>query len=115
MTRGGPQSSWRSAVSSVTANSDGSYRLTGTQLSGPGAPARTIFPGAGELSDRMPEGRGSHVRYARSYNFSFVVPSKPGEVQTADFALPSGLAHGTYSLYLSSCGVSSAAAYSFAY
>ena len=45
-----------------------------------------------------------------------MVRSKPGEVRTADFALPSGLAHGTYSLYVSSrlaLWVSSTAAYSF--
>jgi hypothetical protein len=56
-----------------------------------------------------------HVYYARTYNWSSEVPSKPGEAQTTEFALPSGLAHGTYSLYVSSCGVSSLAAYSFTY
>jgi len=56
-----------------------------------------------------------HISYARSFNFSSMVPSKPGEVQTADFTPSSSLAHGTYSLYVSSCGVSSAAAFTVAF
>jgi hypothetical protein len=33
--------------------------------------------------------------------------SQAGESQSADFTLPSNLAHGTYTLYVSACGVSS--------
>ena len=55
------------------------------------------------------------VYYARSFNFSTMAPSTPGEVESADFTLPSGPPHGTYSLYVSACGVSSSTGYSFSY
>jgi hypothetical protein len=42
-------------------------------------------------------------------------PSTPGEAESADFTLAAGLAHGTYSLFVSACGVSSAAGYSFTF
>ena len=60
-----------------------------------------------------------NVYYARSFNFSTMAPSTPGQAESADFTLPTNLPtnlpHGTYSLYVSTCGVSSAAAYSFSY
>jgi len=116
---GGPQNSWRPTASAVIAGSNGSYHLTGTQLSGLVSVGADDYQGPENypivyLKDRLKDSAG-HVYYARSYNFSSMVPSMPGEVQTADFALSSGLTYGTYSLYVSSCGVSSAAAYSFTY
>ncbi len=112
---GSPQGSWRPAVTSVTANSDGSYHLTGTQLSG--------FVTTGEDDYQDPQGfpivylanSAGNVYYARSYNFSTMAPSTPGEVETADFTLPSGLPHGTYNLFVSACGISSGTAHSFTY
>jgi hypothetical protein len=112
---GSPQSSWRPTVTSVTANSDGSYHLTGTQLSG--------FVTTGEDDYQDPQGfpvvyltnSAGAVYYARSYNFSTMAPSTPGEVETADFTLPSGLPHGTYNLFVSACGISSGTSYSFTY
>jgi hypothetical protein len=112
---GGPQNSWRPTVSSVTANSDGSYHLSGTQLSGMVATGEDDFQAPENYPIVYLKDSSGHVYYARSYNWSSEVPSKPGEAQTTDFALPSGLAHGTYSLYVSSCGVSSGSAYSFTY
>lgn len=44
-----------------------------------------------------------------------MAPSTPGETESADFTLPAGLPHGTYSLYVSSCGISFKTAYSFTY
>jgi hypothetical protein len=112
---GSPQNSWRPAVTSVAANSDGSYHLTGTQLSG--------FVTTGEDDFQDPQSfpvvyltnAAGNVYYARSYNFSTMAPSTPGEAESADFALPSGLPHGTYSLFVSACGISSATGYSFTY
>ncbi len=112
---GSPQNSSRPAVTSVTANSDGSYHLTGTQLSG--------FVSTGEDDYQDPQGfpvvyltnSAGSVYYARSDNFSTMAPSTPGEVETADFTLPSGLPHGTYNLYVSACGISSGTSYSFTY
>lgn len=112
---GGPQNSWRPTVGSVTANSNGSYHLTGTQLSGLVSTGEDDFQAPENYPIVYLKDSAGHVYYARSYNWSSEVPSKPGEAQTTDFSLPSGLAHGTYSLYVSSCGISSLAAYSFTY
>ncbi|MGH3167828.1 MAG: hypothetical protein ACRDN0_18325 [Trebonia sp.] len=112
---GTPQASWRPAVTSVTANSDGSYHLSGTQLTG------LVTVGEDDYQDPqnfpivyLTDSSGD-VYYARSYNFSTMAPSTPGEAESADFSLPAGLPHGTYSLYVSACGVSSSMAYSFTY
>jgi len=48
-----------------------------------------------------------HVFFARTSNFSSMGTSRAGESQSTDFTLPSNLAHGTYTLYVSACGVSS--------
>jgi hypothetical protein len=112
---GAPQNSWRPTVTSVTASSDGSYHLTGTQLTG--------FVTVGEDDYQDPQNfpivylkdSSGDVYYARSYNFSTMAPSTAGEAESADFSLPSGLPHGTYSLYVSACGVSSSTGYSFTY
>lgn len=112
---GSPQNSWRPAVGSVTSNGNGSYHLTGTQLSGMVSTGEDDFQAPENYPIVYLKDSAGHVTYARSFNFSSMVPSKPGESQTADFTLPSALAHGTYSLYVSSCGVSSAAGYSFTF
>ena len=112
---GSPQNSSRPTVTSVTANSDGSYHLTGTQLSG--------FVTTGEDDFQDPQGfpivyltnSAGSVYYARSDNFSTMAPSTPGEAETADFTLPSGLPHGTYNLYVSACGISSGTGHSFTF
>jgi hypothetical protein len=112
---GGPQNSWRPTVTSVTAKGDGSYHLTGTQLTG--------FVTTGEDDYQDPQNfpvvylkdAAGNVRYARSFNFSTMAPSKPGETQSADFTPPAGLAHGTYSVFVSACGVSSASGFSFTF
>jgi hypothetical protein len=112
---GSPQNSWRPTVTSVTANSNGSYHLTGSQLSG--------FVTTGEDDFQDPQNfpvvyltnAAGNVYYTRSYNFSTMAPSTPGEAESADFTLPSGLPHGTYSLFVSACGISSATGYSFTY
>jgi len=112
---GSPQNSSRPTVTSVTANNNGSYHLTGTQLSG--------FVTTGEDDFQDPQNfpvvyltnSAGGIYYARSSNFSTMAPSTPGEVETADFTLPAGLPHGTYNLYVSACGISSGTSYSFTF
>ena len=110
---GAPRDAWRPGVTSVS-GSGTTFHLTGTQLSG--------FVSLGEDDYQNPQnypivylkdGAG-HVTFARSSNFSSMITSTPGEVQTTDFTVPSSLAHGTYTLYVSACGVSSAG-YRFTY
>ena len=112
---GSPQNSWRPTVTGVGSNGNGSYHLSGTQLSGLVSTGEDDFQAPENYPIVSLRDSAGHVYYARSFNFSSMVPSKPGEAQSADFTLPSGLAHGTYSLYVSSCGVSSASGYSFTY
>jgi hypothetical protein len=44
-----------------------------------------------------------------------MAPSTPGETESADFTLPASLPHGTYNLFVSSCGVSSKLGRSFTF
>ncbi|WP_165864010.1 LamG domain-containing protein [Capsulimonas corticalis] len=112
---GAPSDSWRPTVSSVAANSDGSYTLTGAQLSG-------LVNGADEGDDMtmaqnypivsLTNSTGK-VWYCTSYAFSTMMPKAGSAAQTCKFRVPSGLAAGAYSLYVSSVGVKSKTAYSF--
>jgi hypothetical protein len=112
---GVPQNSWRPTVSSVTANGNGSFHLTGTQLTG--------FVTSGEDDYQDPQNfpvvylknSAGNVYYARSFSFSTMAPSTPGEAESADFTLPASVPHGTYSLFVSACGISSATGVSFTF
>jgi hypothetical protein len=112
---GTPQNSWRPTVSSVTANGNGSYLLTGTQLSGLVSVGEDDYQDPQNFPIVYLKNSSGNVYYATTSNFSTMAPSTPGEVETTDFTLPSSLPHGTYSLYVSANGVSSAAAYAFTY
>jgi hypothetical protein len=95
------------ALAVTKANRDGSYTVTGTQLSG------LVTTGEDDmtLAENYPivylTDTSGHVHYARSFNFSSMIPSKKGEIQTAQFTLPRELPFGSYNLYVSSVGVSS--------
>jgi hypothetical protein len=110
---GGPQNSWRPTVTAVSSKGNGSYHLTGTQLTG--------LVSVGEDDYQNPQNypivyltdNSGKVYYARTSNFGSMTISKPGQAGSADFTLPSGLPHGTYQLYVSACGVSSASGYAF--
>jgi hypothetical protein len=112
---GSPQASWRPTVSSVSANGNGSYHLTGTQLTGLVTVGEDDYQDPQNFPVVYLKDSAGNVAYARSFNFSTMAPSTPGEVESADFTLPAGLAHGTYSLFVSACGVSSSIGYSFTF
>jgi MYXO-CTERM domain-containing protein len=110
-----PQDAWRPTVTSVVYNSDGSYTLTGTQLSG-------LINGADEGDDMtMAENypivwlrdEGGNVYYCRSFNISNMMPSKGATPETCQFTTPKNLPQGTYQLYVSAVGVQSKDAVSF--
>jgi len=110
-----PNNAWRPTVSSVTYNSGTTYTLTGTQLSG-------LISGGDEGDDMtMAENypivwltnSTGKVWYCKSFNFSTMMPQAGSAPQTCEFTTPSGLASGTYSLYVSSVGVKSLNAFSF--
>jgi MYXO-CTERM domain-containing protein len=104
-----PQDAWRPTVTSVVYNSDGSYTLTGTQLSG-------LINGSDEGDDmtnaanypivRLQDEAGN-VYYCRSFAFSNMMPSKGPTPETCQFTTPKNLPAGTYELYVSAVGVQS--------
>jgi hypothetical protein len=110
---GGPQDAWRPTVGSVTA-SGSTYHLSGTQLSGRVSLGEDDYQNPQNYPIVYLKDAAGHVYYARTSNFSSMITSAAGEAQTADFTLPSGLAHGSYTLYVSACGVSSGG-YAFTY
>jgi MYXO-CTERM domain-containing protein len=104
-----PQDAWRPTVTSAVYNSDGSYTLTGTQISG-------LINGADEGDDMtMAENypivwlrdEAGNVYYCRSFGFSNMMPSKGPTPETCQFTTPKGLPEGTYDLYVSAVGVQS--------
>jgi hypothetical protein len=110
-----PDDAWRPTVSSVVYNSDGSYTLTGTQLSG-------LINGADEGDDMtmaenypivwLQDGDGN-VYYCRSFAFSNMMPSKGSTPETCQFTTPKNLPEGTYDLFVSAVGVQSKVAVAF--
>jgi hypothetical protein len=112
---GSPQQAWRPSVTSVSANSNGSYHLSGTQLSGLVSTGEDDYQDPQNFPVVYLTNSAGNVYYARSFNFSTMATSTPGEAESADFTLPAGLPHGTYSLFVSSCGVSSSTAFTFTF
>ena len=110
-----PQDAWRPTVTSVVYNSDGSYTLTGTQLSG-------LINGADEgddmtMAENYPivwlKDEAGNVYYCRSFAFSNMMPSKGPAPETCQFTTPKNLPAGTYDLYVSAVGVQSKTPVSF--
>jgi hypothetical protein len=106
---GGPSDAWRPSIGSVAPNGDGSFTLTGTQLNG-------LSEGAGygddaEMSSNYPIVRLSAangtVSFARTYDWVDQVSTGGTPVSTR-FAIPDGLANGTYTLNVIANGIASA-------
>jgi hypothetical protein len=110
-----PNPAWAPTISNVTANQDGSFTLTGTQLEGlsegssygDDAQNATNFPIV-RLTDAV-----GNVHYARTYNFN---PNGPTTVQTGStpvstqFVLPAGIGDGAYLLSAIANGIASSPA-----
>jgi Cellulose binding domain len=109
---GGPREAWRPTVTSITGS--GIYHLSGTQLSGLVSLGEDDYQNQQNYPIVYLKDSAGHVFFARTSAFSSMITSRPGEAQTTDFTLPSGLPRGSYTLYVSACGVSSAG-YSFTY
>ena len=105
-----PKDEWRPTVGMVTYNaSTKTYTLTGTQITG-------LINGADEgddmtMAQNYPivwlKNEAGDVYYARTFNFSSMVPSVGPEPETCDFVLPTDLPDGEYELYVSAVGVRS--------
>jgi hypothetical protein len=108
---GGPDSSWRPAVTGVTPNGSMTYQLSGTRLNGISEGAS--YGDDAEMSSNYPivsltDGSGK-VYYARTSNWSLTGVQTGSTVETVNFTLPAGLPKGSYSLYVSGAGISSTA------
>ncbi|MEU7876101.1 cellulose-binding domain-containing protein [Dactylosporangium sp. NPDC049140] len=110
---GAPKDAWRPTVGSVS-GSGTTFHLGGTQLSGLVSLGEDDYQNPQNYPIVYLKDASGHVYYARTSNFSSMITSRPGEAQTTDFSVPSSLAHGKYTLYVSACGVSSAG-YAFTY
>jgi hypothetical protein len=109
---GSPLAAGKPAIGTVIQNSDGSYHLTGTGLNG-------ISQGAKYGDDKQMDSNFPIVRltnkstgnvyYARTYNWSSTGVMTGSKILSTDFALPSGIPNGTYSLVTVANGNPSAA------
>ncbi len=107
---GSPLAAGKPIINTLTTNNDASYHLTGTLFNG-------ISEGAAYGDDaqmdsnyplvRMTNSTGQ-VIYARTYNWSSTGVMTGTNVVSTDFAVPLGLAPGTYSLVVVANGNASA-------
>ena len=106
---GGPDPAWKPAVTGVSANADGSYRVTGTQFNG-------LSQGASYGDDasmstnyplvRLTSGTGV-VTYARTFNHSTMGVATGSLPVSTNFTTPAGLASGPYQLQVVANGIAS--------
>jgi len=78
---GSPQNPGARRSSAVTANGNGSYHLTGTQLSGLVSTGEDDFQAPENYPIVSLRDSAGHVYYARSSNFSSTVHQQAGEAQ----------------------------------
>ncbi len=107
---GTPLAGGKPAILSATTNLDGSFHVTGTLFNG-------ISEGAGYGDDwqmntdfpiaRMTNSSGN-VFYARTYNWSTCNLMTGTNVVTTEMTLPPGMLAGTYPLFVTANGISSA-------
>jgi hypothetical protein len=120
---GGPQDAWRPTITNVVNNGNGTFTLTGTQLTGISEGSNygddvenaTNYPIV-QISDSA-----GHLLYARTSNWSSTGVAQGSTPQSTPFTLPSGLAPGPLSVVVIANGIPSlpfvipAAAPAFAY
>ena len=95
---GAPDAAWRPVILGITANADGTYRVSGTQLNGLSEGA--YMGDDAQMSSNYPifafkngEGRVWYARTVRNYSTSVQTGSR---VLQADVELPGGLTAGNY-------------------
>ncbi len=102
---------WKPAITAITANADGTYHLTGLQLNGLSEGA--AYGDDASMSSNYPLVRltnaQGHVYYARTFNFSSMGVATGATPVSADFALPTGLPKGSFSLVAVANGIASSA------
>ncbi|HEX2659213.1 MAG TPA: Ig-like domain-containing protein, partial [Polyangia bacterium] len=105
----GPLDSWRPTIQSVSANGDGSFTLSGTQLNG--LSQGSSYGDEGNAQTNFPLVRltsGTTVWYARTYGFSTMGFATGSATVQTQFTLPAGIPAGTYQLAVVTNGIDSA-------
>ncbi len=106
---GAPLAAGKPVISSITANPDGSFHLTGTNLNGisEGASYGDDF----QMNTNYPLVRLHHsngaVYYARTFNWSSTGVMTGAKVLTTEYRLPTSLPSGTYTLEVTANGIAS--------
>jgi Putative Ig domain/Galactose oxidase, central domain len=104
---GTPLAQGQPAIYSITENTDGSYLLTGTNLTGISSGAAY---GDDEQMDsnyplvRMTNSTSGDVYYARTFNWNSTSVQTGSRVVTTEFTLPQSLPAGSYSLVVEANG-----------
>lgn len=104
-----PVSGTQPTISNIVSNSDGSFTLIGTQLTGISEGA---FYGDDQgMSENYPlvqlTAPDGTVSYARTFNWSTTAVATGQTPETTEFSLPLGIAAGTYQLSVVAAGISS--------
>jgi hypothetical protein len=106
---GSAQPAWAPTISSITNNGDGTYTLTGTQLTGLSEGA--AYGDDAEMASNYPivqlVNSSGKVFYARTFDWSSTGVATGSTVESTLFTLPPGLPSGTYSLYAIANGIAS--------
>jgi len=106
-----PQNAWRPSISSIVKNSNGTYTLTGLQLSG--ISEGSSYGDDVNVSENYPivqvTASNGQVYYATTSNWSNVGVSAVGDttLENVTFTLPAGLANGRYQLTVIANGIAS--------
>ncbi len=106
----GPQSQWQPAIQSITANSNGTYTVTGRQLNG--LSQGDSYGDEGQGQTNYPLVRltsGTTVRYARTFNHSTMAFATGAATVQTTFTLPSGIPAGAYQVSVVANGIASPA------
>jgi len=106
---GSPDAAWKPAITDITANADGAYLLTGTQLNGISEGA--AYGDDAEMSSNYPivQLTDAHGRVydARTFNWSNTGVATGATPVTTEFTLPAGTPTGNYSLTVVANGIAS--------
>ena len=106
---GTPLAEGKPVISSIVPNADGSYHLTGFGLNGISAGA--AYGDDAQMDSNFPLIRMTNsigqVYYARTYGWTSTGVMTSNMVVSTEFALPAGLAAGTYSLVVVANGIAS--------
>jgi hypothetical protein len=104
-----PLATAKPAIVSLLQNADGSYHLTGTGLNGISEGA--AYGDDAQMASNFPLVRLTNslgnVRYARTYGWTSTGVMTSNKVVSTEFALPTGLAAGTYQLVAVANGIAS--------